>query len=96
MGLEPNTFAAVYVSRKPLYSVRRFLARRELLGYDCTFKFYPGGGTVKLRILKENSLLLDLKPQTVYHFQCIDGVGFRRVDGSVTDLKTAKIYQVVK
>jgi hypothetical protein len=96
MGLEPITFAAIYVSRKPLYTGKRILFNRELFGFDCRFRFYPAGGRLTLRILKDNPILKDLNPSTVYHFQNVNGAGFRRMEGAVTDLKTTKIYQLVK
>lgn len=96
MRLEPSTFAAMYVSRKPLYTGKRILFNRELFGFDCHFKFYPAGGPLKLRILKDNPILKDLNTSTVYHFQNVNGIGFRRMEGAVTDLKTTKIYQMVK
>jgi len=96
MRLEPNTFAAMYVSRKPLYTGKRILFNRELIGYDCRFRYYPAGGSLKLRILKDNPILKNLNPRTVYHFQAVHGIGFRRIEGTVTDLKTTKIYQLVK
>ena len=94
--MEPNTFSAVYVSRKPFYSGGRFFFRKVLLGWDCTFRYYPGGAPVTLRIHKDNPILEDLKPNNVYRFQGFDPLGFRRHDGTVTDLKTARIYQLVK
>jgi hypothetical protein len=96
MRLEPITFAAIYISRKPLYTGKRILFNRELLGFDCRFKFYPAGGRLTLRILKDNPILKDLDPSRVYHFRDVHGIGFRRMEGTVTDLKTTKIYQLVK
>ena len=96
MRLDISTFAAVYVSKRPLYNGRRSLFKRELFGYDCRFRFYPAGGRLTLRILKDNPILKELKPSRVYKFQDVHELGFKRVQGSVTDLKTTKIYQLVR
>jgi hypothetical protein len=96
MRLDTTMFAAVYLSKRPLYNGRKSLFRKELFGYDCRFRFYPAGGRLTLRILKDNPILKELKPSQVYKFQDVNELGFKRVHGTVTDMKTTRIYQLIR
>ncbi len=94
MDAEMEKFSAMFISAKPVYGDNKFIFLRDHIGWECTFRYYPHGPRLTFRVQKENPLAGGLQPTRIYHFRSINDPAEARKPDVVTELRTARTYEM--